>query len=446
MRGPLFEVNVNQFIKHVEATPYQLIWEANKGLLRLIAEYFGFLFTMFFPGVGYFGVFLEVGFTGVLRQVVEQELLDQILGRLSEYSSSSGAGPGSGDFNWLSILLSGKKAGANLAKKVERQVLTDERQAAARMIEGENRAIDSRAADQVEGTAHAADHEQAERLLERRAEVAEAPPTPTRDGSILTVGESRIGVHEQYTDFRIGESRIGAHERSVGAPVEQHGAVTAQEIAALQEAEASLLARKLKLEKELRQKNSNLLGESKQWDFAQENGATQHELERLEQKYDARRKQYDAVEEQLHNLNEELAHVQARIEREFPATAQPLQLRRGIKREPEIAEAFGLGPKNNQTLREKGSDRPGFRPDHVDGNPVRLRWGASYHFREIKDWADMSDTGNLKAMLDYVADPKNKSSLTIYYRSNTKMTGPLREKISDLFFKGKVELVPFVGE
>lgn len=137
MRGPLFEVNLDQFLKCVEATPYQLIWEANKGLLRLIAEYFGFLFTVFFPGVGYFGVFLELGFTGVLRQVVEQELLDQIIDQLSEHSALSGGagGPGPGGFDWLSVLLSGRKAGSNLAKKLEREALNEAR-ADARLLEG----------------------------------------------------------------------------------------------------------------------------------------------------------------------------------------------------------------------------------------------------------------------------------------------------------------------
>jgi len=125
MRGPLFEVNLDQFLKRQESTPYELIWEANKGLIRLIAEYFGFLFVLFFPGVGYFGVFLELGFTGVLRQVVEQELIDQVIERLTENSSKSSGtgGPDFGAFDWISILLSGRKAAGKLASKLERDAL-----------------------------------------------------------------------------------------------------------------------------------------------------------------------------------------------------------------------------------------------------------------------------------------------------------------------------------
>jgi hypothetical protein len=62
MRGPLFVGNLNTIINRLERMPYELIWEANKGLILLIAQYFGFLFTMFFPGVGYFGAFLDIGF------------------------------------------------------------------------------------------------------------------------------------------------------------------------------------------------------------------------------------------------------------------------------------------------------------------------------------------------------------------------------------------------
>ena len=112
--------------------------------------------------------------------------------------------------------------------------------------------------------------------------------------------------------------------------------------------------------------------------------------------------------------------------------------------EKEVAAAFNLGPKNNWTMHNPDPKKPSFIPDHIAGNPKKPAWGKSYHFKEIKDWADMSDTGNLKAMLDYVENVGGQ--LTIYYKSNTYMSGELRDKIQRLMNSGKVKLVPFVAE
>jgi hypothetical protein len=57
----------------------------------------------------------------------------------------------------------------------------------------------------------------------------------------------------------------------------------------------------------------------------------------------------------------------------------------------------------------------------------------------------MSDTGNLSAMLDFV-EHTDGARLTIYYRSNTYMSRPLRNWIDGLIKEGKVSLVPFAGE
>src|SRR5262249_44847740 len=120
----------------------------------------------------------------------------------------------------------------------------------------------------------------------------------------------------------------------------------------------------------------------------------------------------------------------------------------GTVRELEVGEAFSLGPKNNLKMvnpNPKEATAP-FIPDHIVGNPKTLEWGKPYHFIEIKDWADMSDTGNLSAMLDYIENPKiiSGSRLTIYYKSNTYMSGPLRTRIEGLMKQGKVDLIPFV--
>jgi hypothetical protein len=117
----------------------------------------------------------------------------------------------------------------------------------------------------------------------------------------------------------------------------------------------------------------------------------------------------------------------------------------GTLRERELKEAYDLGPKNLTKMESPNKGGVNFIPDHVAGNPSQLVWGQPYHFEEIKDWAKMSDTGNLSAMLDYV-EKTNGSTMTIYYKSNTYMSGPLRGRIESLMKSGKVDLVPFVGE
>jgi hypothetical protein len=136
MRGPLFVGNLDTILKRLERMPYQLIWEANKGLLLLIAQYFGFLFTMFFPGVGYFGAFLKMGFSGVLRQVAAQEVLDTVLSQLSKQGTSSSLGLSPDALAVLSVLVSGRKAPAKLAQVAKREALKAESD--ARLLEGKS--------------------------------------------------------------------------------------------------------------------------------------------------------------------------------------------------------------------------------------------------------------------------------------------------------------------
>lgn len=138
MRGPLFVGNLNTIINRLERMPYELIWEANKGLILLIAQYFGFLFTMFFPGVGYFGAFLDVGFSGVLRQVVSQEALDEILSQLSKQGASSSLPPDV--LAVLSLLTSGRKAPAKLAQAAKREALK-QAESDVRLIEGRSTSL-----------------------------------------------------------------------------------------------------------------------------------------------------------------------------------------------------------------------------------------------------------------------------------------------------------------
>lgn len=102
-----------------------------------------------------------------------------------------------------------------------------------------------------------------------------------------------------------------------------------------------------------------------------------------------------------------------------------------------------LGLKNYVSMNDKTGAKS-FIPDHVVGMPDELIPGKPYHFVEIKDWKTMSDTGNLKAMLDYVENTPG-SKITIYFRSTAKMSGPLRDKIEKLRIAGIAELLPFAG-
>jgi hypothetical protein len=116
---------------------------------------------------------------------------------------------------------------------------------------------------------------------------------------------------------------------------------------------------------------------------------------------------------------------------------------KGTLTEEELQKAMDLGLKNTETMSNKAGTIS-FIPDHVGGFPEKLNWGEPYHFSEIKDWKNMSDTGNLKAMLDYVEEVPG-SSITIYYKSNAKMSGTLITEIDTLRKAGKAKLIPFVG-
>ncbi|RYZ46333.1 MAG: hypothetical protein EOO72_02235 [Myxococcaceae bacterium] len=63
-------------------------------------------------------------------------------------------------------------------------------------------------------------------------------------------------------------------------------------------------------------------------------------------------------------------------------------------------------PKNTGLLLPPpGSTAQGFVPDSVLGRPRDLVWGQPYNFIEVKGRAELSLTGNLKSMMDYVARP-----------------------------------------
>ncbi|WNG57855.1 hypothetical protein F0U59_26180 [Archangium gephyra] len=88
-----------------------------------------------------------------------------------------------------------------------------------------------------------------------------------------------------------------------------------------------------------------------------------------------------------------------------------------------------------------GSRAQGFIPDSVKGNPVELVWGQPYPFVEAKARKELSLSGNLEAMLNYVE--KYGGHLELWVRSAkhpdgaTHMTKPLLNALSNLKEQGK---------
>jgi hypothetical protein len=71
-----------------------------------------------------------------------------------------------------------------------------------------------------------------------------------------------------------------------------------------------------------------------------------------------------------------------------------------------------------------GSRARGFIPDSVKGNPAELLWGQPYSFVEAKARKELSLTGNLKAMIDYVE--QYGGHLELWVRSSRHPDGPTR--------------------
>jgi OmpA-OmpF porin, OOP family len=69
-----------------------------------------------------------------------------------------------------------------------------------------------------------------------------------------------------------------------------------------------------------------------------------------------------------------------------------------------------------------GKGLTGFIPDAVKGNPAELVWGLPYHFVEVKAWKDLSNTGNLRAMIEYVTE--HGGHIELWVRSTKHADGP----------------------
>lgn len=115
----------------------------------------------------------------------------------------------------------------------------------------------------------------------------------------------------------------------------------------------------------------------------------------------------------------------------------------------EQASLGELGFAKNSLLMIDDASGTGFIPDAVrgprGGQVTELVWGKPYRFVEVKGWADMSMTGNLAAMLDYV-DKTPGSFITVVFRSAkkpppTRLSGPLNDALEQLIKKGRAEIV-----
>ncbi|HYO67254.1 MAG TPA: hypothetical protein VEU33_14355 [Archangium sp.] len=91
-----------------------------------------------------------------------------------------------------------------------------------------------------------------------------------------------------------------------------------------------------------------------------------------------------------------------------------------------------------------GSRAQGFIPDSVKGNPAELVWGQPYFFVEAKAHKELSLSGNLEAMLDYVE--AYGGHLELWVRSTrhpdgtTHLSQPLLRRLKLLESDGKAVL------
>ena len=108
--------------------------------------------------------------------------------------------------------------------------------------------------------------------------------------------------------------------------------------------------------------------------------------------------------------------------------------------EQEVLGALGHTKNSAMMMGPDASGIRGFIPDAVKGNPTELVWGQAYHFTEVKGWKDMSNTGNLARMIEYVDE--FGGHLEVVFRSAshaegmTDLSGPLVRILQDLQKRG----------
>ncbi|NOK12737.1 hypothetical protein [Corallococcus exercitus] len=105
-------------------------------------------------------------------------------------------------------------------------------------------------------------------------------------------------------------------------------------------------------------------------------------------------------------------------------------------------------PKNSSLLMPPpGSKAQGFVPDAVTGHKGDLVWGSAYDFVEVKGRKELSLTGNVEAMLEYVK--QYGGSIELWIRSArhpegaTRLTDPLKKELGVLGAQGRAKVVSF---
>ncbi|XXF78491.1 hypothetical protein P2318_01665 [Myxococcaceae bacterium GXIMD 01537] len=113
--------------------------------------------------------------------------------------------------------------------------------------------------------------------------------------------------------------------------------------------------------------------------------------------------------------------------------------------EQEVLKRLGHEKNAALLMPPPGSTAQGFIPDAVVGNrnPGELVWGQPYSFVEAKARAELSLSGNLKAMLIYVDQYGGHVELwirsAIHADGPTRLTGPLLRQLQLLRTKGKAD-------
>ncbi|WNG61248.1 hypothetical protein F0U59_45965 [Archangium gephyra] len=106
-----------------------------------------------------------------------------------------------------------------------------------------------------------------------------------------------------------------------------------------------------------------------------------------------------------------------------------------------ILKAEGYVKNTAVMMPPPGKGAVGFIPDSVRGNPSEMVWGQPYEFIEAKGRQELAHSGNLKAMLDYVAIYGGHVELWVrsakHPAGGTHLTRPLLDAIKELARDGK---------
>jgi hypothetical protein len=112
--------------------------------------------------------------------------------------------------------------------------------------------------------------------------------------------------------------------------------------------------------------------------------------------------------------------------------------------EDSILKTRGYQKNTVMMMPTPGEELTGFIADSVRGNPTELFWGQPYQLVECKARKELSLTGNLKAMIEYVE--QYGGHLEVWIRSAkhpegaTKLSGPLKDRLDRLYRRGKAHI------